>query len=103
MTDYKPLTDMQKKYLWLMGSYPDLIMVQGRGKRTPKLLYAIRDDELIIFGYSQPPYWLENRGLIRKLQMPNAYDLTEDGEIRFKSMLAKGEGLWLNRGIRKVQ
>ncbi len=51
----RPLTDMQKRYLWLMGSFPDRIMVQGRGYRSEKTKYALNfEGELVIFGYSNP-------------------------------------------------
>lgn len=100
----KPLTDMQKRYLWLMGSFPDRIMVQGRGYRTERTRYAVNlEGELVIFGYSNPAMWLENRGLIRKMQAPNSYTLTEDGEHEFQEMLARGDGLTLNRQIREVE
>ena len=34
------LTDMQKRYVWLAGSYPALLLMQGRGYRPPELCTA---------------------------------------------------------------
>lgn len=96
------LTDMQARYLWLMGSYPSLIMIQGRGYRTERLMYAIRDDELIIFGYSNPAFWLSSRGLIKPLQAPNSYALTDEGTRVFTELVARGVGMKLNKQIREV-
>jgi len=96
------LTDMQKRYIWLMGSFPGKVMVQGRGYRTAKTMWRDDGEELVIFGYSNPPEWLERRGLIRSLQAPRTYTLTDAGEAEFKRMLARGDGLWINRQIREV-
>lgn len=96
------LTDRQKQYIWLMGSFPKKIAVQGRGYRTDRLMYGIQDDELVIFGYSSPLFWLENRGLVRRLGNANAYVLTETGERAFKDLHVRGAGLSINRSIRKV-
>lgn len=97
------LTDRQQQYLWLVGSYADKIAVQGRGYRTQRLMYGIRDDELVIFGYSSPFYFLEGRGLVRKLDNANAYVLTDDGERAYREMLVRGAGMKINRSIKEVQ
>lgn len=97
------LTLRQQQYLWLAGSYPDKIMVQGKGYRSEKLMYGIREDELIIFGYSDPLHWLCNRGLVRKMGNARAYVLTDAGEDAFRRLLIAGAGLKLNAGIREVQ
>lgn len=97
------LTDRQQQYLWLMGSFADKIAVQGRGYRTKRLLYGVKDDELVIFGYSNPLYWMEGRGLVRKLQNANAYVLTDDGERAFQQMLVRGAGLRINQNIKEAR
>ena len=97
------LTLRQQQYLWLAGSFPDKIVVQGKGYRAEKLMYGIREDELIIFGYSDPLYWLSNRGLVRKLANARAYVLTEAGEDAFRRLLVGGAGLKLNAGVRQVE
>lgn len=98
------LTDMQKRYLWLAGSFPDRVLVQGRGKRSPKLLYAINiPDEIVVFGYSNPMMWLVQRGLFRKLQANNTYTLTDEGEAEFRRLLASGAGLRLNPMLRETR
>lgn len=86
------LTLRQKQYIWLMGSYRHLVMVQGRGKRDRDLLYAVDEDaeELVIFGYSNPPYWLVQHCLIRPLQAPNTYTLTGAGDEIFEQLQAAG-------------
>lgn len=97
------LTFMQERYLWLAGSYPNLLLVQGRGKRSARLLYAIDDDELIVFGYSSPGMFLVNRGLLRRGQMLGSYVLTDEGEAEFRRLVATGAGLRINPGLRKVE
>lgn len=99
------LTDRQKQYIWLVGSFPYLIAQQGHGYRTAQLLYAIDEEEqrLVIFGYSTPFLWLERRGLVRRINNADAYDLTDEGEQVFKLLVARQEGLSLNRQIRKVR
>ena len=98
------LTDMQKRYVWLAGSFPDRTLVQGRGKRSPKLLYALNvPEEIVVFGYSNPMLWLVQRGLFRGLQARNNYTLTEAGEKVFRDLLASGAGLRLNAQIRETQ
>lgn len=98
----KRLTAMQRRYVWLAGSFPSLILVQGQGKRTRRTLYRVREDEgeLVVFGYSYPPYLMGS--LLRKLQAPHSYVLTEEGERLFREMLASGAGLEINRQIREV-
>lgn len=98
------LTDMQKRYVWLAGSYPALLLVQGRGYRTPQTMYRIDEEagELTIFGYSNPCYFLEGRGIVRKGQAPHSYNLTEDGERLFQQLLVSGAGEAINRQIRQV-
>lgn len=39
------LTPRQQQYIWLIGSHPELIAVQGRGKRTRELLYGIDEND----------------------------------------------------------
>lgn len=97
------LSKRQKEYIWLAGSYPDKITVQGRGYRTARLKYGIKDDELVIFGYSTPLLWLERRGLFRKLANANAYVLTDDGEQAFRELLLKGDGGDINQQLLEVQ
>lgn len=98
------LTDMQRRYVWLAGSFPDRVFVQGRGKRSPKLLYALNSpEEIVVFGYSNPMLWLVNRGLFRKLQAHNTYTLTDEGEAEFKRLHATGAGLRINASIRETQ
>lgn len=100
------LTDRQKQYIWLMGSFPKYVAEQGRGYRTEKLMYGLDDDNerLYIFGYSTPFLWLTNRGLVRRLQNDTrGYVLTDEGEAQFTRLLAAGAGMNLNRQIRLVQ
>lgn len=96
------LTERQKQYIWLMGSFPDKIAVQGRGYRTSRLMYGLTAEELVIFGYSTPLLWLTNRGLTRQLQNADAYVLTDDGTLAFQQILISGAGLTINKHIRKV-
>lgn len=98
------LSDMQKRYIWLAGSFPDRVLVQGRGKRSPRLLYALNiPEEIVVFGYSNPMLWLVNRGLFRRLQARNMYAMTDEGEAIFRKMHASGAGERINAGIREVQ
>lgn len=90
------LTDMQKRYIWLMGSYPQHVAEQGRGYRTKTLYYGFREDRLFIFGYSMPLYFLEGRGLTRELQDGRSHVLTEAGERAFQELLVSGFGLKAN-------
>lgn len=83
------MSPMQKRYIWLMGSYAHCQMFQGQGKRSRKLKYAVDGDELIIFGYSMPPYFMLGRWL-KKGQAPNSYSLTDEGERAFNMLLSKG-------------
>lgn len=87
------LTARQKQYIWLMGSHPDKIAVQGRGYRTGDLHYGFDDDELVIFGYSEPFLWLRNRGLVRRLENHmKGHVLTELGEQVYGRLLLAGFG-----------
>lgn len=87
------LTPRQHQYIWLIGSHPQLIAVQGRGKRTRELLYGIDDGELVIFGYSEPFLWLDNRGLTRKVaNHPRGRVLTDAGEKEYQRLLLNGFG-----------
>lgn len=98
------LTPMQEAYLWLAGAYPDRVVYQGRGKRGPRLLYALNvPGELHIFGYSNPLGTLVKRGLFRRLQDGRACDLTEAGQTEFQRMLVAGLGMQLNKKIREVK
>lgn len=91
------LTDMQKRYIWLAGSFPQRNVAQGRGRRSKELLYALHgEDELVIFGYSNPPEWLAHRGLFRALQARNHYTLTDEGEKVFRELLVGQFGLRAN-------
>lgn len=88
------LTQRQKQYIWLMGSHPEKLAVQGRGYRGAELLYGFDEDELIIFGYSNPLMWLRNRGLVRQLANNfRAHVLTDEGERVFQKLLLDGFGL----------
>lgn len=95
---------MQKRYIWLAGSFPKLTVVQGNGYRTRRTKYAFDDerDELIIFGYGTPLFFLANRGLFRKLQS-GAYTLSDEGERQFRILLAKQEGGKINEQVEKVK
>ncbi|MFZ5705700.1 MAG: hypothetical protein ACOY5R_10580 [Pseudomonadota bacterium] len=96
------LTDRQKQYIWLLGSHPRKIAVQGRGYRAERLLWGTSGEELVLFGYSSPFLWLERRGLVRRLANADAYVLTEMGETVFRELLIAGAGLKINRQIREV-
>lgn len=88
------LSARQRQYIWLMGSFPDKIAVQGRGYRTPELKYGTDEDELVIFGYGEPFLWLRNRGLVRRLaNNPAGHVLTAEGERVFNQLLLNGFGL----------
>lgn len=88
------LTARQKQYIWLMGSHPDKIAVQGRGYRSRELLYGFDEDELVIFGYSTPFLWLRNRGLVRQpANNLRAHVLTDEGERVFQKLLLDGFGM----------
>lgn len=102
MGDGKPLTERQQQYIWLAGSHPDKIVVQGRGYRTRQLGYGLDGDELVLFGYSTPLLWLERRGLFRKLANANAYVLTDAGEQAYRTLLVRGAGLRINPTLRKT-
>ncbi len=98
------LTARQKQYIWLMGSHPHKVAVQGRGYRSKELLYGIDEstDELVIFGYSEPFLWLRNRGLVRRLaNHPKGHVLTDEGEAVFGKLLLAGFGA--TAPIRKVK
>lgn len=99
------LTKMQQRYIWLAGSFPSLVVVQGRGYRQPRTMYHVDQDagEITIFGYSYPLYFLVRRGLFRRLQAPGAYTLTDQGETQFQQMLIRGDGGRLNDEIREVR
>lgn len=86
------LSPMQKKYIWLAGSFPSRIVEQGRGRRTRQLLYALTDDgeRLVLFGYSNPMEWLVHRGLFRHLQERHTYTLTGAGEAVFEQLKVNG-------------
>lgn len=97
------LTPRQQQYIWLIGSHPELIAVQGRGKRTRELLYGIdeADGELVIFGYSETFLWLDNRGLTRKVaNHPRGRVLTDEGERVFQRLCLNGFGI--SAPVRKV-
>jgi len=98
------LTKTQKRYIWLAGSFPKLVVVQGRGCRSARLKYAVDEDgqRLVIFGYSNPLMWLEGRGLFRKLQS-GAFTLTDLGEAAFRKMLIRGDGAELNEQISEAR
>lgn len=95
---------MQKRYIWLAGSFPSLIVIQGRGYRSQRTMYRLKHDdgELVIFGYSNPCFWLENRGIFRAGQAPHSYVLTDEGERLFRQLLASGAGMKINQQIREV-
>jgi hypothetical protein len=89
---------MQKRYIWLAGSFPDLVIAQGRGQRGPVTYYNLDHDNqvLTIFGYSNPLRWLAGRGLVRELQGHNKFTLSEAGEAAFRKLLLAGDGGALN-------
>ena len=86
------LTTMQKRYIWLAGSYPARTIEQGRGVRAgSRLKYALDgDDNLVVFGYSNPMYFLQGRDLFRPLQERNKFTLTGAGEMIFEQLHAAG-------------
>jgi hypothetical protein len=89
----KNLSDRQRQYIWLMGSFPQKIAVQGRGYRNATLMYGFDEDELVIFGYSSPFLWLDNRGLTRPIaNHPRGRVLTDEGEKVFQRLLLDGYG-----------
>lgn len=99
------LTDRQKQYLWLMGSFPRHVTEQGRGYRTEKLMYGVDDDaeRLYIFGYSDPLFFMARRGLVRRLQNDTrGYVLTDEGEAEFNKLHLSGAGGDINRNVRAV-
>lgn len=98
------LTDMQKAYIWLAGSYPKRVVVQGNGKRSPKLLYALHgEDEIVLFGYSNPAEFLVHRDLFMRLQARHTYDLTDMGRRVFERLLAAGAGLKINARVKETK
>lgn len=86
------LTKMQRRYVWLAGSFPHLTVAQGRGRRTIRTLYGIDESasELHLFGYGTPLFFLSNKGLFKKLQDWRLYALTDNGEAEFRKLLAGG-------------
>jgi hypothetical protein len=98
------LTKTQKRYIWLAGSFPKLVVRQGRGYRRPYLMYGLDDaaEEMIIFGYGDPFHFLEVRGIFRKLQS-GGFVLTEEGEAAFRKMQLRGDGADLNQECREVR
>lgn len=99
------LTDRQQQYIWLMGSYPSFTVEQGRGYRTKKMMYGFDHENkvLYIFGYSNPLYFLTNRGLTRQLQDMRRYTLTDTGEAEFRKLVLCQAGLRLNKAIIEVE
>lgn len=97
------LTDRQKQYIWLAGSHPDRVLVQGAGRKSLRLLYSLdREGEIVVFGYSNPAYFLSQRGLFLRLHGRHRYRLAAPGEREFRKMLANGDGLVLDAAIEKV-
>lgn len=96
------LTTMQKQYIWLAGSHSDMVVQQGQGKRSKTLLYGIDEAEgtLIIFGYSNPLYFMKDR-FFRQLQDFRSYVLTDAGQAEFNKLLLVGFGD--KPGIEKVK
>jgi hypothetical protein len=99
------LTDMQRRYIWLAGSHPGRKIIQGRGERFAiTTLYGLHgNDEIVIWGFSDPARHLVGRGLFRKLDAPNTYAMTEVGRGLYLRMMADGEGVELNRQVRQVK
>ena len=99
------LSDMQKRYVWIMGSYPKYIAKQGKGYRDRVLKYVLDTDTsvLYLFGYSNPLYFLEGRTLVRKLENESAYVLTETGEAEFRKLVLCQAGLKINPTIKAVE
>ena len=99
------LSPMQRRYIWLAGSYPKFALVQGLGYRTQYLKYTLNEDvgQVIVFGYQNPAYFLEGRGLLRKLQSRNHYTLTDEGESAFRGLLVAGAGIRINTEIELVR
>lgn len=99
------LTHMQRRYIWLAGSHPNLMLMQGRGYRSPRTAYGIDQEagELVVFGYSNPPMWMVRRGLLRAGQAPRSFVLTDQGEAAFRQLLITGAGMNINKQIREVK
>lgn len=106
MTKSEQLTPMQQRYIWIAGSFPALIVAQGRGRRGDgRLRYAIDEEagRVVIFGYQDPIFYLINRGFFRRLQELNTYALTDEGNAAFRKMLLDGAGARLNKEIHEVR
>lgn len=83
------LTTMQKRYVWLAGSYA--LLHQGRGRRTAQFMYGvINGDEAVAFGYSYPPIFLCGRGVMKAGQARNTFHLTDAGERLFLELQLSG-------------
>lgn len=96
------LSPMQKRYIWLAGSFPGRMIVQGRGNRKGKLMYAVDERKLTLFGYGTPIFFLANRGLLRKIDEREGYELTPEGKAAFDKLLASQAGLKLNDEVERV-
>lgn len=97
------LTEVQQCYVWLIGSYPNLVAKQGRGYRGRPIRYAVDGETLYLFGYSNPIYWLLNRGLVRKMQDASLYELTDAGREVFQRLLVSGFGFKAAKLLRKAK
>lgn len=92
MTDRKPLTQTQRKVLWIMRENdhgPVMITGGTRGfhTRTPREDHPAAK---IIYAYMDPDLFLRRRGLIEQVPQ-NApgrfYRLTEDGKRRARALI----------------
>lgn len=93
MNATRNVTARQKQYVWLMGSHPNKIAVQGRGSRSRELRYGVSDEELVIFGYGEPFLFLRCRGLARPMaNYPRGYALTDAGQALYNRLLLAGFG-----------
>jgi hypothetical protein len=84
------LTAMQRRCIWVAGSHPDRKLLQGRGCRGGPLRWGLHgDDSVVVFGYGQPLFFLQGRGLLEKLDW-QSYRLTEAGRSAYDGLLAGG-------------
>jgi hypothetical protein len=99
------LSPMQKRYLLLAGMHEPAALVQGRGYRTKKTKYALPDggDEIVVFGYQNPAEFMEQRGLLRKLQARHSYTLTDEGKKQFAALVLSGEAKEISREVELVK
>lgn len=87
--EHRPLTPVQRRILWLLRENDGRAAFQGG---TRGFHWGLHEDHgLVITAYGDPEMFLENRGLIEKLET-NApgrwFRLTAAGETRAKRLKA---------------